>query len=262
MKDKMKKRLASLFLSLCLTAALPVRAAAAGDFFPPGGADTPSLADALAALGEDGSYAYRAGIAEANGYRDYAGTAGQNTALLYLLRRGRLRRPDRVLSPVEANVGKVSFLPQEPKTCKASAAAMAVNLLLGRDGETTESMGSRLCRSIEGETFVSPDGRTWVGLYRTDGYTGTRDALLAAMEEAVRIGVPMVIPVHSTASGTRHHWVLLLGKEGDDWRIADPARTGCGSIEANAVTLLSRSYALGLADYETLHYGYVTFLPA
>lgn len=261
MNDKTKRFLASLLLALCLTSALPSGAEAAGDFFPAAGADTPSLADALASLGADSSFAYRAEIAIANGYRDYAGTAGQNTALLYLLRLGRLRRPDKALSPVEANIGKVSFLPQGAKTCKATAAAMAVNLLLGREAETTETMGSRLCRSIEGETYLSPDGRTWVGTYRTDSYIGSREALLAAMEEAVQGGIPMVIPVHSTAGGTRHHWVLLLGKTGDDWRIADPARAGSGSIEANAVTLASRSYDLGLADYETLHYGYVTFLP-
>ena len=99
MNDKTKRRLASLLLALCLTSALPSEAAAAGVFFPAAGADTPSLADALASLGADSSFAYRAEIAIANGYRDYAGTAGQNTALLYLLRRGRLRRPDKALSP-------------------------------------------------------------------------------------------------------------------------------------------------------------------
>ncbi len=53
-----------------------------------------SLADALRSVGADGSFAYRAQIAAANGISDYSGTAAQNTELLDLLKAGRLVVPD------------------------------------------------------------------------------------------------------------------------------------------------------------------------
>ncbi|MBR5619337.1 MAG: CHAP domain-containing protein [Clostridia bacterium] len=53
-----------------------------------------SLADALRSVGADGSFAYRARIAAANGIADYEGTAAQNTQMLDLLKAGRLIVPD------------------------------------------------------------------------------------------------------------------------------------------------------------------------
>jgi hypothetical protein len=68
-----------------------------------------------------------------------------------------------------------------------------------------------------------------------------------------------VAAVHSVKGGTQHHWLLVLGRSGDDYLIADPAGAGSGSIEENADTLSSRGYAWGLADYDAMHYGYITF---
>ena len=53
-----------------------------------------SLADALRSVGADGSFAYRAQIAAANGIEDYEGTAAQNTQMLTLLKAGKLIVPD------------------------------------------------------------------------------------------------------------------------------------------------------------------------
>ncbi len=53
-----------------------------------------SLTDALRSVGADGSFAYRAQIAAANGIGDYEGTAAQNTQLLTLLKAGKLIVPD------------------------------------------------------------------------------------------------------------------------------------------------------------------------
>lgn len=52
-----------------------------------------SLSDALRSVGADGSFAYRAQIAAANGVAEYKGTAEQNTQLLTLLKAGLLIVP-------------------------------------------------------------------------------------------------------------------------------------------------------------------------
>ena len=248
---------------LCLLLLLPAgaRAAEDGGCFPACGEGFSSLVDALKSVGAESSFAYRAEIAECNGYRDYQGTAGQNRALLWLLGHGALRRPAGT-TPLEANPGRVPFLRQEPKTCKATAVAMALNLVLGAEEYGTGDLGGGCCRSIDGEEYLSSDGRRCLAVYRTDGYVGSEKELRAAIDDALEAGLPIVAAVHSLWGGTRHHWVLILGRSGGDYLIADPAGAGGGSIADNAVTLASRGYALGLADYETMHYGYVTFIPA
>lgn len=248
----------------CLMLLLPTSTLASkgGGCFPACAWSEDSLVDGLRSIGADCSFGYRAEIALANGYRDYAGTAGQNTALLYRLRHGVLRKPKSDPAPLYANQGSSPFLRQGHKTCKATAVAMALNLLTGRDDYCTEGLGGDCCRSIDGETFTGSDGHTYEAVYKTDGYGGSLGELEATMESALELGVPIAAAVHSTQGGTQHHWVLILGRSGGDWLIADPARNGSGSIAANAVTMASRGYALGLADYETVHYGYVTFLPA
>ena len=250
-------------LLLCLTLLLPMGAGAAaeGGYFPACGEGFASLVDALKSVGAESSFAYRAEIAEANGYRDYQGTAGQNRALLWLLGHGALRRPAGT-TPLEANRDRVPFLRQGPKTCKATAVAMALNLVLGTDEYDTGDLGGGCCRSIDGEEYISSDGRRCLAVYRTDGYVGSEKELRAAIDDALEAGLPIVAAVHSLEGGTQHHWVLILGRSGGDYLIADPAGAGSGSIAANAVTLASRGYALGLADYESIHYGYVTFVPA
>jgi hypothetical protein len=253
---------AAVFL-LGLLLLLPAKARGAEeDCFPAGGWGCPSLVDALKSLGAESDFDYRAKIAQANGYRDYRGEACQNEALLWLLRNGALRRPEAAEVPLRTNQGRVRFISQGRKTCKATAAAMALNLVTGSDRFATADLGGACCRGLDGETYTGSDGLTYRAVYKTDGYEGSLRELTKAIDDALDAGLPVVAAVHSTKGGTRHHWVLILGRSGDDWLIADPARAGSGSIADNAVTLSSRGYALGLADYEALHYGYVTFLPA
>ncbi len=52
-----------------------------------------SIVTALKAIGENSSYAYRRTVAKKNGFSNYSGTAKQNTALLTLLKQGKLIKP-------------------------------------------------------------------------------------------------------------------------------------------------------------------------
>lgn len=51
-----------------------------------------SIVTALESLGYNSSYAYRAKIAKANGIKAYLGTAKQNTNMLNLLKKGKLKK--------------------------------------------------------------------------------------------------------------------------------------------------------------------------
>lgn len=257
-----KKAVGAAACLMCLLFLLPagVRAAESGPCFPACAWNETSLVDGLRSVGADCSFAYRTEIALANGYRDYAGTAAQNTALLYRLRCGALRRPPAAPGLLTVNSGRVGFLRQEPKTCKATAAAMALNLLTGSDAYSTADLGGSCCRGLDGETYTGSDGHTYRTVYKTDAYVGSLRELTKAIDGALDAGLPIVAAVHSAKGGTQHHWVLVLGRSGGDYLIADPAGAGSGSMEENAVTLSSRGYAWGLADYETPHYGYIAFV--
>lgn len=61
--------------------------------FPRYTGGSPSIVNALDAVGADSSYANRARIAAANGIADYSGAAAQNTQMLTLLKAGTLRQP-------------------------------------------------------------------------------------------------------------------------------------------------------------------------
>lgn len=52
-----------------------------------------SIVDALNAIGEKSSYAYRKTIAKANGIKAYVGTPAQNTKMVNLLKQGKLIKP-------------------------------------------------------------------------------------------------------------------------------------------------------------------------
>lgn len=53
-----------------------------------------SVVDALKSLGENSGFAYRKKIADANGIEDYIGSSKQNIAMLTLLKKGTLFRPE------------------------------------------------------------------------------------------------------------------------------------------------------------------------
>lgn len=235
-------------------------------FFPAYIGYSVSIVAALDAVGEESSFSFRARIAAANGVEDYSGTASQNNGLLALLKQGRLMRPDSPAVSVDAggltaaNLSRVSFLRQDKNTCKATSAAMAVNVVLGGDRYTTGNMidSGVLCRSLEGEIYTGSDGSTYQVTYKTDGYVGSLRELEDAVEAAVSEGLPIVAAVHSASS--RHHWIVVVGRDGRGGYLAvDPARSGHGSMADEARSMAAMGYSFGLADYAQPHYGYISF---
>lgn len=238
-------------------------------FFPAYTGSSASIASALSALNVDSSYAYRARIAAANGISGYSGTAAQNTALLQLLKQGRLVRPDSSNSPAPspaatgltaANLSRVSFLRQDTNTCKATSAAMAVNLVVGGNRYSTADMiySGVLCRSLDGERYTGSDGNTYRVSYKTDSYAGSLSELTAAVNAALDNGLPIVVPVHSSA--TRHHWIVLVGRDGaGGYRAVDPARNGSGTMASQARSMAAMGYSFGLTDYAAPRYGWISF---
>lgn len=234
-------------------------------FFPAYTGSSSSIVTALNTLGEDSGFLYRAQIAGANDIPDYSGSAAQNTRLLQLLKQGRLVRPgSSIPAPsgglTAANLGRVSFLRQDKNTCKATAAAMAVNVILGRDQYSTADMiySGVLCRSLDGELYTGSDKHTYRTTYKTDSYVGSLSELESAVERALSGGLPIVVPVHSAA--TRHHWIVIVGRDSyGDYLAVDPARNGSGFMASQARSMTSMGYSFGLTDYSTPHYGYISF---
>lgn len=234
-------------------------------FFPAYTGASPSIAAALNAVGAESSFAYRTKIAAANGVADYTGSAAQNTSLLQLLRQGRLLRPDGSAAQapsggLTSNLNRVSFIRQDKNTCKATAAAMAVNVILGGDRYSTADMiyTGVLCRSLEGEVYAGSDGNTYRTTYKTDSYVGSLRELEAAVDAALSKGLPIVTAVHS--AGSPHHWIVVVGRDGQGGYLAvDPARSGSGTMAGQARSMASMGYSFGLADYSQPHYGYISF---
>ena len=245
----------------------PSAPAQSASFFPAYTGPSPSIAAALDAVGAQSGYSYRTQIAAANGMAGYSGSASQNTALLQLLRQGRLLRPDGAAGPapvpsggLTANLDRVAFIRQDRNTCKATAAAMAVNTILGKNRYATADMihSGVLCRSLEGEVYVGSDGNAYRTTYKTDGYVGSLGELKAAVDAALDRGLPIVTAVHS--AGSPHHWIVVVGRDGRGGYLAvDPARKGTGSMASQARSMASMGYSFGLADYAQPHYGYITF---
>lgn len=228
-----------------------------------------SFVDALKSIGVNSSYANRKSIAAMNSISNYTGTAAQNRLLLNTLKSGRLIKSKvnntsipifRSNTPLNTNLSKVKYIKQASKTCKASSVAMAINIIEGKNTYTTSKMGNSNCSSIKDKYYKGSNGISYVGIYKTDGYIGSASEQRQAIEQALSIGVPIVAAVHSTKKDrTQHHWVVIVGKNGSDYSIVDPASGGTGTV-SNCITTMSRAkYVFGLADYRTTHYGYVTF---
>lgn len=237
-------------------------------FFPAYTGSSSSIAAALDSLGAGSSFQYRTQIAAANGIAAYSGTAAQNTSLLGLLKQGRLIKPGSSVSSapapsgglIAANLGRVSFIRQDKNTCKATAAAMAVNVILGRDRYSTADMiySGVLCRNLDGELYIGSDRNTYRTTYKTDSYVGSLRELKAAVDAALDKGLPIVATVNSTVS--RHHWVVVVGRDSQGgYLIVDPARNGSGAMSSQVKSMASMGYSFGLADYAQPHYGYISF---
>jgi len=228
-----------------------------------------SFVDALKSIGVNSSYASRKNIAAVNSMPNYTGTAAQNSLLLNALKSGLLIKsrgsngsssPNQSKTPLNTNLSKVKYIKQASKTCKASSVAMAINIIEGKNDYTTSKMGSSNCSSIQNKQYKGSNGITYIGVYKTDGYIGSAAEQKLAIDNALSLGVPIVVAVHSTMkTKTQHHWVVIIGKAGSDYIIIDPASGGNGTVSNCTTTMTRAKYVFGLADYKTLHYGYVTF---
>lgn len=164
-------------------------------------------------------------------------------------------------SLVDANLSKISYIKQGYDTCKASSAAMALNLVTGKDTYTTSNMGGSCCKGINGNRYTGSNGKTYVATYKTDSYLGSASEQKNAINAALSNGTPIVVAVHSTRSGyTKHHWIVIVGKSGNDYLAVDPASKGSGVMSNNVKSMTSLHYGFGLTDYRNgTHYGYISF---
>lgn len=163
-------------------------------------------------------------------------------------------------SLVNQNISNVNYIKQGYKTCKATSLAMALRIITGTNNYTTSGMGGSSCKGINGNVYTGSDGATYKATYKTDGYVGSASEQKAAIERAMDAGVPIVVAVHKIGSGTQHHWIVFLSRNGSTYNVVDPARTSVGSsIAANVKTLSELGYTYGLTNYSTPHYGYITF---
>lgn len=278
MKNSRRKRALALLLALCLALPLLTTAASAATFPAASGYKGNSIVDGLKSVGANSSFSYRAEIAAANGISGYRGTAAQNTKLLNLLRQGKLVKPGSAAaqppaapswapaaggSLIAVNWNRVSFIRQDVNTCKATAAAMACNLIAGTNKYSTKSMQSSPsrpdCKNLQGFTVKGSDGHLYSATYRFDPYQGSRGELVNEIERSLASGLPIVAAVHSRSGKAPHHWILVVGKQNGDYLCVDPWRAGSGSIAGNVKTMKSLNYDLGLTDYSSPRYGYISF---
>ena len=231
-----------------------------------------SIVTGLNAVGVNSSFSNRKNIAAVNGITGYSGTAAQNTKMLNMLKAGTLVKEYRTETVngsnagtlVSANLSKVTYIKQKPSSCKATSMAMALNVIYGYNkygtNDMTTSPSSYYAKSIDGKTYTGSNGVTYVATYKTDNYVGSRSALITQIEKALAAGVPIVVPVHSTTGGTKHHWVVLVGKSGNDYLIVNPSGGNTAKTMAeNVKTMTASNLDFGLTDYSSTHYGYITF---
>lgn len=164
-------------------------------------------------------------------------------------------------SLVDSNLPKISYIKQGYDTCKASSVAMALNLITGKNSYTTANMGGSWCKGINGNRYTGSNGKTYVATYKTDSYLGSASEQKNAINAAISSGTPIVVAVHSTRSGyTKHHWIVIVGKSGNDYLVVDPASKGSGVMSSNVKSMSALRYDFGLTDYRNgKHYGYVSF---
>lgn len=152
---------------------------------------------------------------------------------------------------INSNLSKVSLIKQGSKTCKASAVAQSLNIIVGYDKYTTSSMGGNNCNNINGNIYRGSDGNQYIATYKKDTYVGSASEQQSKIDEAIAANLPIVVAVHKTTAGTKKHWVTIIGKSGNTYEIIDPA-TGTRR------TMSSAKYAFG-ATQDGYCYGYVSF---
>lgn len=157
-------------------------------------------------------------------------------------------------------LGEITFIRQGPNTCKATSLAMVLNLITGSNNYTTSKLGNSSCTNINGRNYTDFNAANYTATYRGDSYKGSYAEEKNALIDSLNNGAPAVAAIHATnGKHSQHHWVVVVGRSGDDFLIVDPAKSGSGSISNNVRTMSSCGYDLGLADYSPYHYGYITF---
>lgn len=168
---------------------------------------------------------------------------------------------------IESNLDRVNYIKQAPKQCMATSVTMAINLIEGKNSRTVKNFlynNTNGCISIDGKKYTGSNGTSYTAVYRNDNYKGSLNEEKQAIEKSLAAGVPAIASVHKTKSGTQHHWVVIVGKSGNDYLIVDPAEKVCdGSMRKNIKKMSAANYAFGLADYSNgIHYGYIYFFPS
>ena len=129
-----------------------------GAYFPACGASCTTITQGLGDIGVDASYANRKVIAAANGMSDYSGTAEQNTALLDLLKAGRLINPDGA-----PQVPQAVYFPACAASCMALAAALES---VGADGSYAYRKQIAAANGIENYSGTVDQNNTMLALLK------------------------------------------------------------------------------------------------
>ena len=131
--------------------------APSGAYFPACDASYTTLAAALSSVGADSTYANRKRIAVANGIEDYSGTAAQNTAMLDLLKAGKLIDPD-------GEAPSDLYFP----ACDSSYTTLAAALVsVGADGSYSYRKQIAAANDIENYSGTVDQNNTLLGLLKT-----------------------------------------------------------------------------------------------
>ena len=150
------------------------------------------------------------------------------------------------------NISRVALIPQAEKTCKATAMAQSLNIIVGSNQYSTSGMGGRNARSIEGQTYRGTDGKTYRASYKLDAYVGSRSEQQAQIDYAMDRGLPVIVTVHKPG-GTPHHWVTIIGRNGSTYDLIDP-------WHGRRITMSGAGYSFGLTNYPNgVHFGYISF---
>ena len=140
---------------------------------------------------------------------------------------------------------------QRPGGCKATALAYALNILTGASRYSQAALGGNNCADVGGRVYEGSDGRLYEATYFADNEDCGKKALLEAVARSIAADLPIVASVHKVGTGTRHHWVTVVGYDGGGgYKILDPQT-------ASVATMAGAGYDWGLADTRT--YGYIGF---
>lgn len=266
MKKAFVKRIVSLILAVMLVLGISTNALAANCVRYYGSSG--SIVDICKSLGLDSSFNGRANLWNLNGTGGtYRGTASQNSYLCKVAKSQGLRvdsgtaNTQGTADGLVNGLGTASFQKQGAINCKSTAAAMMACIIAGQNIYNSSCLGGNSCMNLNGYGVYGSNGHLYAFKYKPDSYKGSRNELVSQVETSLKDGLPVIAAVHSTKrGGTRHHWILIVGKKGSEYLVVDPA-TGSNNtaISNNVKTMSNLSYDFGLTDYSNgTHYGYIS----